>query len=108
MYTVTESGEDIQLTGKSGHCYIGKIFSDKNSTTALSGTAIVCLTNSYFAEEKWHHRMNSIYNTKHVELALDHFKSRDDISHMILVPAGSLAFGQVDHVDDLIRQYLHG
>jgi hypothetical protein len=69
---------------------------------------IVCLTNSHFVEGKWHHHMNSIYNTNQVAAALDHFKMRDDISHIILVPKGSPAFTRVDFVDDLIRQYLHG
>lgn len=106
--SVAESGQDIRLSGKSGDLYTGKIYSDRNSTSSLSGQAIVCLTNSHFSEERWNHQMNSIYNTNDVKQALEHFKGRDDISHIILIPKQEGAFSRTDHVDDLIRNYLHG
>jgi hypothetical protein len=106
--SASESGHDILIQGKSGETYSGKIFSDKNSTTTLSGQAIVCLSNSYLSDEQWQHSMNSIYSTKDVHAALDHFKIRDDISHIILIPQASMAFSKTDQVDDLIRNYLHG
>ncbi|HEX8315293.1 MAG TPA: hypothetical protein VF609_09880 [Flavisolibacter sp.] len=105
--SIAESGQDIQLSGKSGETYTGRIYSDKHSTSTLSGQAIVCLTNSHFSDEKWSHHVNSIYNTNDVNNALEHFKLRDDISHIILIPQQSVAFSRADHVDDLIRNYLH-
>ncbi len=94
--------------GKSGEVYHGKIYCDKNCETAIAGPAIICLTNSRFQEDQWHHRMNSIYMTSQVQAALAYFKVRDDISHMIVISKQSLAFSAVDHVDNLIRQYLQG
>lgn len=108
MLTIETSGQDIQLTGKSGDVYKGKIYTDKDSVATISGRAIVCLTNSHFSEGKWHHHMNSVYSTNDVTSALAHFKKRDDISHLILIPIASQAFSRADPVDDLIRQYLHG
>lgn len=105
--TTTESGQDIELTGKSGHRYTGKIYSDKNSTSTLAGRAIACLTNSVPTAQGWEHHVNSIYNTGDVHRELAHFKDRDDISHLILLPYSSIAGGAPDPVDDLIRQYIH-
>lgn len=103
----TESGQDIELTGKTGTQYFGKIYSDKNSTSLLEGRAIACLTNSSYDNGKWTHHVNSIYNTENVNDELAHFKSRDDISHLILLPYNANEKGPTDKVDDLIRSYLH-
>ncbi len=107
MTETTESGQNIELIGKSGQRYTGKIYSDKNSTSALTGRAIACLSNSSLHEGNWTHNMNSIYNTERVSNELEHFRNRDDISHLILVPYSSNEPGVVDKVDDLIRNYLH-
>lgn len=106
--SVTASEQDIQLSGKSGEIYSGKIYKDKNSISTLTGEAIVCLTNSHLSDDKWSHHMNSIYNTHDVKNALEHFRNRDDITHLILIPQQSTAPSQKDDVDDLIRNYLHG
>ena|ERR1051325_7541042 len=106
MIDTLEAGRDISLFGKSGQCYSGKIYSDKNSTTTLSGPAIVCLTNSQFIENSWQHAINSIYNDD-IENALNHFKIRDDVSHIIIIPQSGDEFRKLDKVDDLIRNYLH-
>jgi hypothetical protein len=106
--TATETGHSVNITGKSGRTYTGKIYAEKDSSSSLTGEAIVCLTNSHYSDGTWEHRMNSIYNTRDVEQALDHFRHRDDISHIILIPHSSLAFDNVDYVDDLVRNYLHG
>ena len=103
----TEYGQDIELTGKSGTRYAGKIYSDKDSTSSLSGRAIACLTNSTRDENGWTHHVNSIYNTENVADELEHFKIRDDISHLILLPYSSMEEGSTDKVDDLIRSYIH-
>ena len=103
----TESGYDIELTGKSGTRYPGKIYSDKDSTSSLSGRAIACLTNSKRDESGWTHHVNSIYNTENVADELEHFKNRDDISHLILLPYSNQEGGPTDKVDDLIRNYIH-
>jgi len=108
MADTIEWGQDIQLYGKSGECYTGKIYSDKNSTSTLTGRVIVCLTDSTRTDNGWVHHVNSIYNTENVANELAHFKSRDDISHLILLPYNfNQSSGIVDKVDDLIRSYIH-
>lgn len=108
MATETENGQDIELVGWSGERYTGKIYEDKNGTSALSGRAIACLTNSKQEEGRWTHRINSIYNTENVTEELAHFRDRDDISHLILIPYSSISSSGVsDKVDDLIRSYIH-
>ena len=105
--TITECGQDIELTGKSGERYAGKLYTDKNSTSSLSGRAIACLSNSTQDENGWSHHVNSIYNTEKVNDELAHFKERDDISHLILIPYNGNENGVEDKVDDLIRSYIH-
>lgn len=107
MNEATETGEDIQLTGKSGETYFGKIYPDKNSSSAISGRAIACLSNSERTNEGWNHRVNSIYNTENITDELEHFQQRDDISHLILLPYSSNQNPVSDKVDDLIRNYIH-
>ena len=105
--TITECGQDIELTGKSGERYTGKIYSDKNDTSSISGKAIACLSNSTWNENGWTHQVNSIYNTDKVATELAHFKDRDDISHLILIPYNTNENTVTDKVDDLIRSYIH-
>ena len=100
-------GEDIELVGKSGHRYVGKIYADKNSTSTLSGRAIACLSNSVYSDRGWDHDVNSIYNTDSIANELAHFSSRDDISHLILLPYNQNEGDVTDKVDDLIRSYIH-
>jgi squalene cyclase len=108
MNNPTESGQAITLTGKSGHYYSGKIYTEKDSTSALSEKAIVLLSNSVYTDAGWTHHVNSIYNTERVADELKHFQSRDDISHLILLPYNGNENNVTDKVDDLIRSYLHG
>ncbi|HUC83048.1 MAG TPA: hypothetical protein VMR70_19220 [Flavisolibacter sp.] len=103
----TESGQDIYVEGKSGDMYYGKLYADKAGTSALCGSAIVCLSNSHYEASRWQHQMNSIYRTDDVNRELQHFKGREDISHLIVIPH-TIGFGNKDEVDDLIRNYLHG
>lgn len=104
---VQETGLDVQLSGKSGETYTGRIYADKEANSTISGQTIVCLTNSDYTEGQWHHRVNSIFSSSDVRQTLEHFKSRDDISHLILIPQESTTNHQKDHIDDLIRAYLH-
>lgn len=97
----------IALTGKSGQTYTGKIYADKNSRSSISGRAIAVLTNSTCDNGQWSHHVNSIYNTDNVQDELAHFKEREDISHLVLVPYSDNEGGVTDKVDDLIRNYLH-
>jgi hypothetical protein len=99
--------QDITLTGKSGQVYTGKIYSEKDSTSSLSGRAIAILTNSTQTENGWTHHVNSIYNTENIQDELAHFRKRDDISHLILLPSNWNENAIPDKVDDLIRQYIH-
>ena len=107
MTDIIESGQNISVFGKSGQCYSGKIYNDKNGATPLSGRAIVCLTNSRYEGHEWKHTMHSIYNDD-IQKAFNHFKTRDDVSHLILLPQSGAEYNGMDKVDDLIRQYLHG
>ncbi len=99
--------QDITLTGKSGQSYYGKIYADKNSTSSLTGRAMAILTNSRYTDNGWLHQVNSIYNTENIPEELAHYKNRDDISHLILLPYTSNDNGVEDKVDDLIRSYIH-
>jgi hypothetical protein len=107
MTEQNETGQDIELVGKSGTRYAGKIYADKNSTSGLSGRAIACLSNSAQTEQGWQHKINSIYNTESISGELSHFRDRDDISHLILLPYTANENGPMDKVDDLIRSYIH-
>jgi hypothetical protein len=107
MTDTVESGQDIELFGKSGERYTGKMYTDKNSTSSLTGKAIVCLTNSSHSDNGWTHQVNAIYNTERINDELAHFKNRDDISHLVLIPYQTNESGVVDKVDDLIRSYIH-
>jgi hypothetical protein len=102
-----ETGQDVQLSGKSGETYTGKIYDGKDLSTGVTGNSIVCLTNSAYLEGQWHHKMNSIFSSSDIGETLAHFKLRDDISHLILIPQDAITSNQKDHVDDLIRGYLH-
>jgi len=102
-----ECGQDIELVGKSGQRYTGKIYRDKNGHSAIAGRAIACLSNSRLEDGNWQHQINSIYNTENIQDELAHFKDRDDISHLILLPYAANEGGVVDKVDDLIRSYIH-
>ena len=108
MADTVETGQDIELVGKSGERYYGKIYADKNGSSTLTGRAIACLTNSTHTNNGWTHHVNSIYNTENVKDELAHFKIRDDISHLILLPNNQNEGGVADKVDDLIRSYIHG
>jgi len=101
-----ESGNDIELAGKSGASYSGKIYHDKNSTTTLPPKAIVCLSNSDIVDGRWQHQIRDIYNTHDVNHALAHFRERDDISHLILISPQEEETG-MDRIDDLRRNYIH-
>ena len=103
-----ETGTDVQLRGKSGETYAGRIYAEKDARTSLSGKSIVCLTNSSFSDGQWHHRMNSIFSSDDLQNTLEHFKMRDDISHLILISQDANGSHPRDEVDDLIRAYLHG
>ena len=108
MYNTTEDGQPIELMGKTGSRYTGKIYSSNDSASALSGAAIAVLTNSSPTEDGWEHQVNSIYNTQKVNEELARFSERDDISHLILLPYSENNNEVPDKVDDLIRNYLHG
>lgn len=107
MMEQNETGYDLQLTGKSGSTYEGRIYSDKQGNTTLPAPAIVCLSNSQLSDGQWQHQMRDIYDTADTQKAIEHFRIRDDISHLILIPKNS-AYNGMDSIDDLRRQYLHG
>jgi hypothetical protein len=106
MY-ITSFGEDIELTGRSGERYSGKIFAEKNSNVSCDGAAIVCLTNSSYENGTWHHRFNAVFDTDNAASEISRFTERDDISHLILIPHQNVPDNVPDKVDDLIRQYIH-
>jgi hypothetical protein len=108
MNDTIESGQDVELIGQSGSRYTGKIYAAKNSASSIAGRAIAVLSNSTYTDEGWVHHVNSIYNTDNIGEELAHFRQRDDISHLILLPYIDNDNGVQDKVDDLIRQYLHG
>lgn len=107
MNNLVDNGQAIELVGKSGHRYSGRIYLDKNSPSMLSGKAIACLSNSSFDNDEWSHQVNSIYNTENTTEELVHFRDRDDISHLVLLPYSMNEGGVIDKVDDLIRNYIH-
>jgi len=97
---------NISLIGKSGCEYYGKIYNNKNSGTSLSGQAIVCLSDTKWIDNHWQHNIRDVYNDDALH-ALNHFKERDDITHIILIPQDVAAHQDVDIIDDLRRQYIH-
>ena len=102
---MNNSERNISLVGKSGREYYGKMY-DKNSNSSLSGQAIVCLSNTRWEDNHWQHNIRDIYNDSSAH-AIKHFNERDDISHLILIPADSLEPKGIDVIDDLRRQYIH-
>ncbi len=103
----TDTGEEIELAGKSGQRYTGRIYAHDTIRCDLQGKAIACLSNSEYADEGWIHRVNSIYDTDDVGAELVRFGHRNDISHLILLPYHRNSNAVTDKVDDLIRSYLH-
>lgn len=97
---------NMSLVGKSGTEYYGKMYEDKRGTTVLSGPAIVCLGHARWQDNHWKHDINAIYNDDALH-AHNHFKERDDISHLILIPYDSAELKGIDVIDDLRRQYIH-
>lgn len=102
---MNNSERNISLIGKSGNEYHGKIY-NKEDNSSLSGRAIVCLSNTRWEDNHWQHHIRDIYNDASVH-ALKHFKERDDISHLILIPVDSLEPKGIDVIDDLRRQFIH-
>lgn len=100
-----EEGQPVELYGKSGRVYPGKIYT-KAAPPTLKAPALICLANSTYAEGAWQHRVNAIYSTDNVEQERVRFSERDDVSHLIVVPKEE--WSGVDATDDLIRSYLHG
>jgi hypothetical protein len=52
------------------------------------------------------HSIRDIY-TDDAQHALEHFRERNDISHLILLPNLSSEYSGTDKIDDLRRRYLH-
>ena len=102
---MNNSERNISLIGKSGNEYYGKLY-DKTSESSLSGQVIVCLSNTCWEDNHWQHNIRDVYNDASAR-AVQHFKERDDISHLILIPADSLEVKGMDVIDDLRRQYVH-
>ena len=102
---MNNSERNISLIGKSGNEYYGKLY-DKNSDSSLSGKSIVCLSNTRWEDNHWEHNIRDIYNDAPVD-AIQHFKERDDITHLILIPVDSLEQKGIDVIDDLRKQYIH-
>ena len=109
MYETVESGQDIQLNGKSGRVYNAKIYSDKQGNTGLMQKAIACLSNSHWDGNTWHHQIRDIYDVEDPKAALDHFRERDDLSHIILITkeGEGADTDPFDKIDDLRRSYIH-
>lgn len=103
---MNNNGRNISLIGKTGTEYYGTMFSDKNSATNLEGSVIVCLTNTVWKDNHWQHHVKDIYNDEALH-ALEHFKERDDISHLILIAEDKIPGAKPDVIDDLRRKYLH-
>jgi len=97
---------NMSLVGKSGTEYHGKMYEGKGGTTALSGLTIVCLGNTRWVENYWQHTIHAIYNDDALH-AYNHFKERDDVSRLILIPYDSAELKCIDVIDDLRRQYIH-
>lgn len=100
-----DKGQPVELHGKSGRVYPGTIYT-KDSPSTPTAPALICLANSTYAEGTWQHRVNAIYATDNAEQERVRFSERDDVSHLIVVPAEE--WKGVDATDDLIRSYLHG
>ena len=105
--SITNMGQDIELTGKSGQLYRGRIL-DKSSTLTSRFPAIVCLTNSHYSNGEWHHDMKNVYGTDDALEVLEHFRDRGDISHLIVISRGQNERNRIDPYQDLIEQYVHG
>lgn len=101
----SDRGQPVELYGKSGRVYPGTIYT-KASPSTPTAPALICLANSTYADGTWQHRVNAIYATDNAEQERVRFSERDDVSHLIVVPAEE-ARG-ADATDDLIRSYLHG
>ena len=97
---------NMSLVGKSGTEYHGKIYGDKTGTTGLSGVTIVCLGHTRRVQNGWEYNIRAIYNDDALH-AYNHFKERDDISYLILIPYDSADQRGIDVIDDLRRQYIH-
>jgi hypothetical protein len=106
MTDILNLGQEVELTGKSGATYRGRIL-DKGATTLAASPAIACLSNSYFANGAWHHQIRDVFDTKDESETVAQFKHRDDISHLILIPRSLGELGQRDKIQDLIQQYIH-
>lgn len=100
------AASNISLIGKSGNEYYGTIYNHKTETTDLEGTVIVCLANTVWKDNYWQHNIRDIYNDDALH-ALEHFKERDDISHLILIAEDKTLEPQPNIIDDLRRKYLH-
>ncbi len=107
MTNIIDRGESLEVYGKSGNSYQARIYSDKNSTSNISSPAIVCLTNSRYTNSGWEHQVKGIYNTDDPEEALRHFKEREDVTHLILIPEITDQYVSIDKVADLIQNYIH-
>jgi hypothetical protein len=57
-------------------------------------------------DNHWQHTIHAIYNDDALH-AHTHFKERDDVSHMILIPPDPAGEKGIDVIDDLRRQYIH-
>jgi len=106
MQEQVASEQNISLIGKSGHEYYGKIYDHENSITSLEGPVVVCLTNTRWYDNHWQHAVRDIYNDD-ARRALRHFRERDDISHLILLPNDPADPSGMDKIDDLRRRYIH-
>jgi hypothetical protein len=84
--TPAEEGQPVQLYGKSGRAYPGKIYT-KAAPATPTAPALICLANSTYTEGTWQHRVNAIYATDNAEQERARFSERDDVSHLIVVPA---------------------
>ncbi|HEU0064266.1 MAG TPA: hypothetical protein VFQ58_04510 [Flavisolibacter sp.] len=106
MTEILNLGQEINLTGKSGTSYHGRIL-DKSGTTISTSRAIVCLANSYYSNGQWQHKIKDIYNADNESEAVEEFKKRDDVTHLILIPRTINERERFDKIQDLIQQYIH-
>jgi hypothetical protein len=103
---MNNSERNISLIGKSGNEYYGKIYEDRNSVSSLSGQVLVCLGNTRWKDNHWQHHILDIYNDDAFR-ALQHYKERNDITHLILIQDDSAEHQGIDIIDDLRKQYIH-
>jgi hypothetical protein len=103
----TAAGQPIELLGKSGAAYNGTIYAKNDSTVSMPAHAIIGLANSALFNGLWQHAVNAFYRTDNVQQEMDNFRSREDLSHMIVIPVNPAEHSQIDKVDDLIRSYIH-